>query len=66
MPNPIVYFEIVGKDKPVLEDFYTTVFDWQLTPNNARRLTRSVTPGECRPVPEAEPRSPVRLDPCAQ
>lgn len=32
MPNPIVYFEITGKDKAVLEDFYRAVFDWQLTP----------------------------------
>lgn len=34
MPNPIVYFEISGKDKAVLEDFYRAVFDWQLTPAN--------------------------------
>jgi uncharacterized protein len=32
MANPIVYFEITGKDKAVLEDFYRAVFDWQLTP----------------------------------
>ncbi len=32
MPNPIVFFEIVGKDKPVLEDFYRTAFEWQLNP----------------------------------
>lgn len=32
MPNPIVYFEITGKDKAILEDFYRAVFDWQLTP----------------------------------
>ena len=32
MPNPIVHFEILGKDKPALEAFYTGVFDWQLTP----------------------------------
>src|SRR5665213_3450748 len=32
MPNPIVYFEIAGKDKPVLEDFYRAAFDWQLDP----------------------------------
>lgn len=32
MPNPIVYFEITGKDKTVLEDFYRALFDWQLTP----------------------------------
>ncbi len=31
MPNPIVHFEVLGKDKAVLEDFYRAVFDWQLT-----------------------------------
>lgn len=34
MANSIVYFEILGKDKAALEDFYTAVFDWQLTPAN--------------------------------
>ena len=34
MPNPIVYFEISGNDKAVLEDFYRAIFDWQLTPAN--------------------------------
>lgn len=33
MPNPIVHFEVVGKDKAVLEDFYRAAFDWQLTPS---------------------------------
>lgn len=32
MPNPIVHFEVMGKDKAVLEDFYRAVFDWQLNP----------------------------------
>jgi uncharacterized protein len=32
MPNPIVHFEILGKDKQALEDFYKGIFDWQLTP----------------------------------
>ena len=32
MPNPIVHFEVLGKDKAVLEDFYTAAFDWQLNP----------------------------------
>ncbi len=32
MPNPIVFFEVVGKDKDVLEDFYRTAFEWQLNP----------------------------------
>jgi hypothetical protein len=32
MANPIVHFEVVGKDKAVLEDFYRAAFDWQLNP----------------------------------
>jgi uncharacterized protein len=32
MPNPIVHFEVLGKDKAVLEDFYRAAFDWQLNP----------------------------------
>src|SRR5438045_6216204 len=32
MPNPIVHFEVLGKDKTVLEDFYRAAFDWQLNP----------------------------------
>ena len=32
MPNPIVHFEVLGKDKAALEDFYTAAFDWQLNP----------------------------------
>ncbi len=43
MPNPIVYFEVLGKDKPVLEGFYTALFDWQLTPAMANYST--VSPG---------------------
>lgn len=32
MPNPIVYFEVLGRDRAQLEDFYRAAFDWQLTP----------------------------------
>ena len=32
MSNPIVFFEVVGKDKSLLEDFYRTAFEWQLNP----------------------------------
>jgi uncharacterized protein len=32
MANPIVYFEIMGKDRASLEEFYRAAFDWQLTP----------------------------------
>ena len=29
MPNPVVHFEIMGKDGPALRDFYQGVFDWK-------------------------------------
>jgi predicted enzyme related to lactoylglutathione lyase len=32
MPNPIVFFEILGRDKSALESFYAGLFDWQMTP----------------------------------
>ena len=32
MANPIVYFEVMGRDKASLEEFYRAAFDWQLTP----------------------------------
>jgi uncharacterized protein len=38
MPNPVVFFEILGRDKAALETFYAGVFDWQMT------ATRSESP----------------------
>jgi len=32
MPNPVVHFEILGKDKALLEFFYQSVFDWRIVP----------------------------------
>lgn len=32
MPNPVVHFEVLGKEKAVLEKFYGSVFDWQIQP----------------------------------
>ncbi len=43
MPNPIVYFEITGRDRAGLEDFYSAAFDWRLTPANDRYT--HVSPG---------------------
>jgi uncharacterized protein len=43
MANPIVFFEVVGKDKSVLEDFYRTAFEWQLNP--AMDNYSTVSPG---------------------
>jgi predicted enzyme related to lactoylglutathione lyase len=30
MANPVVHFEVVGKDPAALRDFYSSAFDWQL------------------------------------
>ena len=32
MPNPVVHFEVLGKDAEALQAFYGTVFDWKLDP----------------------------------
>jgi uncharacterized protein len=32
MPNPVVHFEVLGKDAAALQAFYGQVFDWQLNP----------------------------------
>jgi uncharacterized protein len=33
VPNPVVHFEIVGKDWPKLQKFYGDLFDWNLDVN---------------------------------
>jgi predicted enzyme related to lactoylglutathione lyase len=32
MPNPVVHFEVLGKDAAALQAFYGKVFDWELNP----------------------------------
>src|SRR3981081_500217 len=32
MPNPVVHFEVLGKDAGTLQSFYGQVFDWELNP----------------------------------
>jgi predicted enzyme related to lactoylglutathione lyase len=34
MPNPVVHFEVVGKDREGLQKFYADVFDWKIDTNN--------------------------------
>jgi hypothetical protein len=34
MPNPVVHFEIVGKDREAMQKFYSDLFDWKLDTNN--------------------------------
>jgi predicted enzyme related to lactoylglutathione lyase len=30
--NPVVHFEILGKDQKLLEEFYKSIFNWQVEP----------------------------------
>src|SRR6478609_5157992 len=32
MPNPVVHFEVLGKDAAALQSFYGEVFVWELNP----------------------------------
>jgi predicted enzyme related to lactoylglutathione lyase len=34
MPNPIVHFEIIGKDGKKLQEFFGGVFDWKVDADN--------------------------------
>ncbi len=34
MPNPVVHFEVVGKDGKKLQDFYSKLFEWKIDANN--------------------------------
>ena len=29
MGNPVIWFEVIGKDKEALKSFYTSLFDWK-------------------------------------
>jgi predicted enzyme related to lactoylglutathione lyase len=32
MPNPVVHFEVTGKDGKKLQDFFQKAFDWKMEP----------------------------------
>ena len=34
MGQPVVHFEIVGKDGPALQAFYSELFEWEIDSNN--------------------------------
>ena|SRR3990172_7507836 len=34
MPNPVVHFEVVGKDAKKLQEFYAKAFDWHIDASN--------------------------------
>jgi predicted enzyme related to lactoylglutathione lyase len=38
-PRPVVHFEIHGKDRKKLSEFYRALFEWELNPNDAMNYT---------------------------
>jgi predicted enzyme related to lactoylglutathione lyase len=46
MGNPVIHFEIVGKDGAALRDFYGKLFDWQIDANNPMNYGMIAPPGE--------------------
>ncbi|HEX4678436.1 MAG TPA: VOC family protein [Gaiellaceae bacterium] len=34
MANPVVHFEVIGKDGPKLQKYYADLFGWQIDANN--------------------------------
>ena len=34
MPNPVIHWEITGKDAPKLQQFYANLFGWNVDSNN--------------------------------
>ncbi|MGH7608734.1 MAG: VOC family protein [Candidatus Dormibacteria bacterium] len=45
MANPIVHFEITGKDGKALQDFYQRAFGWEIDANNPMAYGRVSTGG---------------------
>ena len=45
MPDPVVHFEIIGKDALALQKFYAGVFNWRIDANNPLKYG-SVEPTE--------------------
>jgi predicted enzyme related to lactoylglutathione lyase len=35
MPNPVVHFEVIGRDGAALQRFYADLFDWKVDANNS-------------------------------
>ena len=60
MGNPVMWFEVVGKDHQALKDFYSQLFDWKLTGTYGAPYSTVDTGGEGIPggvgaAPEGHP-----------
>ena len=57
MPNPVVHWEIHARDAKRMQDFYASLFDWQVDSSNPMGYgfvdTQSAPPGINGGIPEA-------------
>ncbi len=58
MPNPVVHWEVLGKDGKRLQSFYTQLFNWEINADNPMQYglvdthTRKGINGGIGPAPE--------------
>jgi uncharacterized protein len=45
MPNPVVHFEVIGKDGPKLQAYYADLFGWTIDANNPMNYGLVADPG---------------------
>ena len=50
MGQPVVHFEIVGKDADKLQSYYSELFGWEIDSNNPMRYGRSSVRGTRTPT----------------
>ena len=59
MTRPVVHFEIHGKDGAKLQEFYRSLFGWEIDANNPMQYGM-VTPGVGGPAEGSAAASPAR------
>ena len=66
MPNPVMHFELIGKDAIALQKFYADLFDWKLSPPMAEFGNYSLLDNEGRGIGggigEGDPRVTVYIE----
>ena len=43
MKHPVVWFEVLGKDGPKLQRFYSELFGWQIKSDGASSATKNAS-----------------------
>lgn len=66
MANPVMHFEIIGKDAIALQSFYADVFGWKLGPPSSEMGNYSLVDNEGKGIGggigEGEPRVSVYIE----